>query len=127
MASWQRRASFAIGETMTHMGRVAGLLLVVLAVALAACGDSDSTESSGTTAAAPSTETATCPKGTVAADDVVGLTVDQAKAVALEQGCEEIRVIERDGKHLPTTMDFRVDRLNVAVTDGKVTSIDGVY
>ena len=118
------------------MARLSGLLLVALAIGLTDSGDSDSSEDSGTTVASergttvasdPGTATAECPKGTVAEEDVVGLTVEQAQQVARQQGCNKIRVIQRDGKDLPVTLDFQTDRLNVAVEDGKVTGVDGVY
>ena len=34
-----------------------------------------------------------------------------------------VRVIERDGQPLPMTMDYREDRVNVAVADGRVTAV----
>lgn len=33
------------------------------------------------------------------------------------------RVVERDGRPLPTTMDFREGRLNLTVADGKVAKV----
>ena len=34
-----------------------------------------------------------------------------------------MRVIERDGQSLAMTMDYREDRVNVAVADGRVTAV----
>ena len=34
-----------------------------------------------------------------------------------------VRVIERDGQPLPMTMDFREDRMNVVVADGRITAV----
>jgi len=56
------------------------------------------------------------------ADGLVGLDEDAAAAHAAEHG-GLVRVIERDGQSLPMTMDFREDRMNVVVADGRITAV----
>lgn len=48
------------------------------------------------------------------------LTEEQARALAGGNGYT-VRVVERDGQPLPTTMDYRIERINVAVQSGVVT------
>lgn len=58
-----------------------------------------------------------------AADELlVGSTEDDAEAAAEACGWTT-RVVRRDGEDLPVTMDLRMDRVNVEVTDGEVTAI----
>ena len=56
-----------------------------------------------------------------AADKVVGLTAAEAEKALSEAGLI-YRVISEDGQPNPVTMDFRVDRVNVVLVDGKVVS-----
>ena len=51
----------------------------------------------------------------------VGQSEDDAAVIAKKNGLE-VRVVERDGQQFPGTMDYRTDRVNIVVTDGKVTS-----
>jgi len=51
----------------------------------------------------------------------VGQSEDDAAVIAKDNGLE-VRVVERDGQQFPATMDYRTDRVNIVVTDGKVTS-----
>ena len=53
---------------------------------------------------------------------LVGLTQAQAEEAAADHGWT-IRVIRLDGQDRPMTMDYRPDRVNVAVTDGNVTAV----
>ncbi|HKT67463.1 hypothetical protein [Burkholderia sp. 22313] len=58
-------------------------------------------------------------KADAAPDDaLIGKT--EADAVALLDGCLW-RVLERDGKSLPGTMDYREERRDLGIRDGKVT------
>lgn len=50
----------------------------------------------------------------------VGQTEDEAAVTAKANGLE-VRVVERDGEEFAVTMDYRTDRVNIAVTDDKVT------
>ncbi len=56
-------------------------------------------------------------------NDYVGLSEAAALAKA-KQSNTPARVVERDGQPLPATMDFREGRLNLTVTDGKVTKVN---
>lgn len=57
-------------------------------------------------------------KADAAPDDaLVGKT--EADATTLLDGCLW-RVLERDGKSLPGTMDYRQERRNLGIRDGKV-------
>ncbi|HEF5785409.1 hypothetical protein WK80_29065 [Burkholderia multivorans] len=60
-------------------------------------------------------------KADAAPDDaLIGKT--EADAAALLEGCLW-RVIERDGKSLPGTMDYRPERRDLAIRDGKVVGV----
>jgi hypothetical protein len=56
---------------------------------------------------------------------VIGMTQADAEAKLAEIGLT-LRVIELDGVPQPATMDLRPDRVNVAVTDGVVTSVQSL-
>jgi hypothetical protein len=53
--------------------------------------------------------------------DYVGLTLEEAEARAAESGLTT-RVVGADGADLVVTMDFRPDRLNLALFDGTVVA-----
>ncbi len=53
----------------------------------------------------------------------IGLTLPDAQALAEKNG-DMFRVIEEDGKPLPTTRDFRPGRINATVLQGKVTFVE---
>jgi hypothetical protein len=78
--------------------------VVALTLAVAACGDDDSS-SDGTT----SVETLA-----VDVPEVIGDSVADA-AATLEEAGLTLRVVRRDGEDLPSTMDFLENRVNVAV------------
>jgi hypothetical protein len=59
---------------------------------------------------------------TVDASLYVGLTVEEATAVALDAGFY-IRVVSVDGESFQVTADYRTDRLNLTVVAGKVSSV----
>ena len=54
--------------------------------------------------------------------DFVGLTLEKAQALAKEHNLMH-RVVMVDGKPRPTTRDFRPERLNFTVEQGKVTKV----
>jgi hypothetical protein len=60
-----------------------------------------------------------------AVPELVGLPEDEAADVAAAAGLE-MRVTERDGEALAATMDYREDRVNVAVDGGVVVRVDGI-
>jgi hypothetical protein len=85
--------------------------VVVVVVALAGCGGSDDSQDEPAAAVM-------CP----AANEVIGMTVEEATALAQEHGCS-VRVTERDGDPLPATMDLRNDRIDVTVVDDHITAV----
>lgn len=125
-------------------------VLCALALGLTACGEDDGPSSPGTSAPSPDTPTSsppidappgggeipdlpvnddpeavTCtgpPEGVFDATTIVGRSEVDAAAAAEAEGCS-VRVVERDGRSLAVTEDFRPDRINVAVAEGVVTEI----
>lgn len=55
-------------------------------------------------------------------NDLIGLSEDDAKKLSNHNGMK-IRVIERDGESFVSTLEFRPDRYNVSIKDGKVTYV----
>jgi hypothetical protein len=104
-------------------GRIA-TFAVVVAVGVVGCGDSDESTTSTQAGAAPVTcpDPATNPADSFDANELIGLTVEDATGVAQSHGCS-VRVAERDGEPLPATMDLRGDRIDVTVVDGKITAV----
>ena len=132
---------------------IAALLFAALAIALPACGDEEPaqpTDSAVPPAASPDTPTSSppaeppdgpatipslpdnddpravictgSPEAIFDATAIVGKSESEAAAAAEEEGCS-VRVVERDGRALAVTEDFRPDRVNVVVEDGEVTEI----
>ncbi len=56
---------------------------------------------------------------------MVGMTVDEGIELLATQGLH-LRVIKEDGEPFMVTMDFRLDRVNVIVDDGIITSIQKI-
>lgn len=56
------------------------------------------------------------------ADTLVGTSEAEATAEATANGWG-VRVVERDGRSLPATMDYRIDRVNLTVVDDVVTAV----
>ena len=56
------------------------------------------------------------------AKDFVGLTLKEAEALADKHALRH-RVVMLDGKPRPATKDYRPERLNFTVVDGKVTAV----
>lgn len=135
---------------MTARGRISALLGCGLALALPACGDEEPESSAPPAATSPDMPTSSppaeppkgpttvpelpdnddlsaviCtapPEGLVDATSIVGKSESAATRAAEEQGCS-VRVVERDGRALAVTEDFRPDRINVTVEDGDVAEI----
>ncbi|HWL41649.1 MAG TPA: hypothetical protein VNQ73_01810 [Ilumatobacter sp.] len=57
------------------------------------------------------------PEGVPELEDAIGTSIDDFTAAAKELGWN-VRVTEIDGQPQPATMDYRTDRINVAVTIG---------
>lgn len=55
-------------------------------------------------------------------DSFIGVPLALAQAAAEEAEIPH-RVVEVDGESLPRTMDFRPERLNFTVVDGRVTAV----
>ena len=58
--------------------------------------------------------------------NIVGLTVEEAENVVAEHGITEVRATMIDGSHLMCTSDYRTDRINVGVSNGKIISVGGL-
>lgn len=54
----------------------------------------------------------------------LGLTEQEAMA-AIRAAGRPVRVVMRDGEGLAATMDYREDRVNLTITEGRVTAISG--
>ncbi len=91
--------------------------LLALSLAAAACRPDAETPAAAPEAAAPAV-----PPDPDNPDTFVGLLLTEAQAAADQAGVPH-RVVERDGEALPRTMDFRPERLNFAVVDGKVVKV----
>jgi hypothetical protein len=57
--------------------------------------------------------------------ELIGLSLDDARAEAAEHGCEIVVSIE-DGKGVPVPIDVDPKRIYVYTEDGAVTEIEGV-
>lgn len=56
--------------------------------------------------------------------DIIGKNINEARGIATSKGLT-IRVMEEDGESYVGTCDFRPDRINVVVKEGKVVEITG--
>lgn len=69
-----------------------------------------------------------CPAGEPRQFDarrLVGMRLEPATALAKRFDCV-VRVVRLDGESLPGTDDYRTDRVNVAVRDGRVTRVENI-
>ncbi|MBR8511729.1 hypothetical protein [Burkholderia cenocepacia] len=101
---------------------IAMLVALVASATFSGCADMDTKHPNATAggAARPPLQSgaAQACKADAAPDDaLVGKT--ETDATALLDGCLW-RVLERDGKSLPGTMDYRQERRNLGIRDGKV-------
>ena len=56
------------------------------------------------------------------AEEVIGLTEEDAiKLIENKSGQIMYRIVKRDGESFPVTMDYRLDRINLEITEGTVT------
>lgn len=93
------------------------------AIALVGCGSAAQQKPKPTRHA----QAVFCPKQAAGADrfnalDLIGTSENAARAVAAQHGCV-VRVAERDGVHYALTADFRVDRVDLRVRDGRVFGV----
>jgi hypothetical protein len=100
---------------------VTGGLAVVALLVLPACGGDDD-DDDGATASADSTTTAETGEDSAEFAAYLGLTVEEAEAMAEDEG-RPSRVVSEDGEDLPVTMDFVENRLNFTVEDGVVVEV----
>lgn len=63
--------------------------------------------------------------GRLDARRLTGLTTAAARRLARRFGCT-VRVVVRNGQSLPRTRDYRPNRVDVRVYDGRVVGIDGI-
>jgi hypothetical protein len=105
------------------MNRLAVLLLVAALPFAAGCGGDDDDAATTTSPAAglPTTGGEPCiAEGQEnPAPEYVGLTLEDAEALAEENGLT-LRVVGEDGECFAITMDLRDDRVNVELADGVV-------
>ena len=71
-----------------------------------------------------------CPKRSGAAgydaDRLEDRRLKRARRIAHKHDCT-VRVVRRDGEHLPVTDDLRPNRINVAVKRGRIRRVIGVF
>lgn len=94
---------------------IAMIVALVASATFAGCADMN-TPHVDTNAGQPGTAHA-CKADAAPDDALIGKT--EADAAALLDGCLW-RVLERDGKSLPGTMDYRQERRDLGIRDGKV-------
>ena len=58
--------------------------------------------------------------------DLIGLTLEEAQPVAEARGINQLRVMAEDGEHFFGTCDFLMDRLDVGLTEGRISEIMGI-
>ena len=103
----------------------AGLVVAITVVLLAACGDSGSSETEPAKTSPPA-KALMCPEGSdFDANALLGKEEKAAQSLAEQNDCD-MRVTERDGEMFPMTMDFRPNRVNVVIADGKVSKVTGI-
>ncbi|ALK19599.1 hypothetical protein E2P84_39930 [Burkholderia cepacia] len=101
---------------------IAILVALVASATFAGCADMNTKHPNATAGGAvmnpaPSGAASACKADAAPDDALVGKT--EADAAALLDGCLW-RVLERDGKSLPGTMDYRQERRDLGIRDGKV-------
>ncbi|MGT0191425.1 hypothetical protein ACVHYJ_05115 [Burkholderia pyrrocinia] len=99
---------------------IAMMMALVAGATFSGCADMNTklTSSGGSPASGGQAGASQACKADAAQDDaLVGKT--EADTVAQLDGCLW-RVLERDGKALPGTMDYRPERRNLGIRDGKV-------
>ncbi|QTO19956.1 hypothetical protein [Burkholderia seminalis] len=94
---------------------IAMMTALVVGATFAGCADMNTKVSSAS--GAPAGAPQACKADAGQDDALVGKT--EADAAAQLDGCLW-RVLERDGKSLPGTMDYRQERRNLGIRDGKV-------
>lgn len=105
------------------------ILAILFVVAILAFGD-DSGESGESLTAVPESIEAFCPPQQEEPDfdltEIIGEDFDDAEEWATENG-NTLRPIVIDGEPLAVTLDYREERINVAVEDDEVVAYCGNY
>jgi hypothetical protein len=57
---------------------------------------------------------------------LIGMNSEVAR-IELESEKLDMRMVEHNGEPCLITMDIRSNRVNVAITDGTITAVHGVY
>ncbi|WP_322083033.1 hypothetical protein [Burkholderia sp. BCC1972] len=96
---------------------IAMLVALVAGATLSGCADMDTKHPNATAGGAAPIPAQVCKADATPDDALIGKT--EAEATALLDGCLW-RVLERDGKSLPGTMDYRQERRDLGIRDGKV-------
>ncbi|MGU7816468.1 hypothetical protein [Burkholderia sp. AW49-1] len=101
---------------------IAMLVALVASATFAGCADMNTKHPNSTAGGAvmnpaSSDAVAACKADAAPDDALIGKT--EAEAAALLDGCLW-RVLERDGRSLPGTMDYRAERRDLGIRDGRV-------
>ncbi|MGK8202295.1 hypothetical protein ACRS8P_24550 [Burkholderia cenocepacia] len=99
---------------------IATVSAVVACATFWGCADMNTNDTNAGNAAGQVGAPHACKADAAPDDALVGKT--EADATALLDGCLW-RVLERDGKSLPGTMDYRPERRNLGIRDGKVSRV----
>ena len=101
------------------MKRLLTVLITVVALAGAACGNDDVEVSDPASPPDPPAEAVCIGAGEELLPEYVGLSVDDATERAEGQGFS-VRVVGEDGECFAVTLDLRDDRVNLELVDGVV-------
>nr|WP_057928363.1 hypothetical protein [Burkholderia ambifaria] len=96
---------------------IAMLVALVASATFSGCSDMNTKHPNATAGGAAPIAAPACKADAAPDDALIGRT--EADAAALLDGCLW-RVLERDGKSLPGTMDYRQERRDLGIRDGKV-------
>ncbi|WP_164714808.1 hypothetical protein [Burkholderia ambifaria] len=96
---------------------IAMLVALVASATFAGCADMNTKHPNATAGGAARNAAPMCSADAAPDDALIGKT--EAEATVLLDGCLW-RVLERDGKSLPGTMDYREERRDLGIRDGKV-------
>jgi outer membrane murein-binding lipoprotein Lpp len=111
------------------MGRMTAAALVLAIGSLAGCAELTTTgePADGSTTSAAVEQGAGGVEAETAqieqfAPTILGMTEQEAKS-ATEAAGYTFRVVEIDGQPQAVTMDYRIDRVNATINDGRVASV----
>jgi hypothetical protein len=123
------------------MKRLTAVICLLAALGTSACNEDEEPSANGLEAAGPTVleRLASLPKdrggartGTIIYPEasmsrrLVGLSLARAEQFAERAGAT-LRVVRRDGVHVPYTGDFRQDRVNVAVRGAEIARVVGIF